>query len=132
MTKDEWVKRGLLFASRAEEEPDLDQQEKWFQKSLGPFMQSGSEPMKTRVQQQLRSLSIRRNIMAHLDPASGLSGAHMKESEIAGLVQSLVENGLAEEATRLCQSSIHAIDEEAQEQLVSQRVLGKLPKLEVQ
>lgn len=127
MTKDEWLTRGLLFACRAEEETELEEQEKWLEKSLGPFTQSGSDIMRTRVQQHLKSLRIRRNL-AQLETGSGLSVA--TEAEIAGLIMALVESGLAAEAGRLCSDFIRVMDddEEAQKQLISEQLLNCLPK----
>lgn len=129
MTKDEWMTRGLLFASKAEEESDINDQEKWFEKSVGPFVQSGDEMMKSRAQQHLRSLRIRRSL-SELGTASGLSGAQTNEADVASLVQGLVENGLAEEASRLCKEALRVIDEEAVSKLIAERLIKKLPNPE--
>ena len=103
MTRDEWTTRGLLFASRAEAEEDLDEQEKWLSKSLGPFKLGGIESNKKRVQLHLQSVQVRK-ALSQLGPASGLDNVTTNERAVSALIQDLMEEkiGLGAEVAKLC------------------------------
>ena len=133
MTRDEWLTRGLVFASRAEEEVDFDEQEKWLEKSLIPFTRGGDEKMITRVQTHLRSLRIRKTL-SQCETASGLAVTETSEHEMSILLKTLTETGLAMEAAKFCQALLRVMDDnnEAEKQLISDRILDCLPNPENQ
>lgn len=130
MTRDEWNTRGLLFASRAEAEEDLDEQEKWLSKSLSLFKLGGIESNKKRVQLHLQSVQVRK-ALSQLEPASGLNNVTMDARAVSALIQSLTEEkiGLGAEAAKLCRALLRVIgdDDEAEKQLISKHVLAHLP-----
>uniref|UniRef100_A0A7S3L325 UvrD-like helicase ATP-binding domain-containing protein n=3 Tax=Amphora coffeiformis TaxID=265554 RepID=A0A7S3L325_9STRA len=131
VTRDEWLTRGLVFASRAEEETDFEEQEKWLEKSLVPFGHGGDEKMKERVQTHLRSLRIRK-ISSQCETAAGLDLAQTSEHEMSILLKALTEAGLGIEAAKLCHSALRVMDDsnEAEMQLISDLIIDRLPKPE--
>lgn len=97
MTQDKWIQRGLLFATRAEEEGALDEQEKWLKKCLVNFGFGGDEKMELRAQTHLKSLRMRKKLSQRA-VGVGLASVETDEQKMSALIRTLVECGLGIEA----------------------------------